>query len=54
MQRQHTQIRDEHVFLDPRFDEPWLEERALRQSFCEPTLRRLGLRYPPPYNTRYT
>jgi integrase len=53
-QRQHTQIRDEHVFLDPRYDKPWLEERAFRRSYWEPTLRRLGLRYRPPYNTRHT
>jgi integrase len=53
-QRKHTQIRDEHVFLDPRYDEPWFEERAFRRSYWEPTLRRLGLRYRPPYNTRDT
>ena len=33
---------------------PWLEERALRRSHGEPTLRRLGMRYRPPYNTRHT
>ena len=53
-QRKHTQIRDEHVFLDPRYDQPWLEERAFRRSYWEPTLRRLGMRYRPPYNTRHT
>ena len=53
-QRKHTQIRDEHVFLDPRYDHPWLEERAFRRSYWEPTLRRLGMRYRPPYNTRHT
>jgi integrase len=53
-QRKHTQIRDEHVFLDPRYEEPWFEERAFRRSYWEPTLRRLGLRYRPPYNTRHT
>jgi integrase len=42
------------VFLDPRYEEPWFEERAFRRSFWEPTLRRLGLRYRPPYNTRHT
>jgi integrase len=53
-QRAHTQMRDSHVFLDPRYGEPWLEERAFRRSFWEPTLRRLGMRYRPPYNTRHT
>lgn len=53
-QRKHTQMRDAHVFLDPRYGEPWLEERAFRRSYWEPTLRRLGMRYRPPYNTRHT
>lgn len=53
-QRKYTQIRDQHVFLDPRYDEPWYEERAYRRSYWEPTLRRLGMRYRPPYNTRHT
>ena len=38
-QRRHTQIRDEHVFLDPRCDRPWFEERAFRRSYWEPTRR---------------
>ena len=53
-QRKFTQIRDKHVFLDPRYDQPWYEERAFRRSYWEPTLRRLGMRYRPPYNTRHT
>jgi integrase len=53
-QRKHTQIRDEHVFLDPRYDKPWFEERAFRRSYWEPTLRRPGMRYRPPYNTHHT
>ena len=47
-QRKHTQVRNEHVFLDPRYEEPWFEERAFRRSYWEPTLRRLGMRYRPP------
>jgi integrase len=31
-QRKHTQVRDRHVFLDPRYDEPWFEERACRHD----------------------
>lgn len=53
-QRMHTQRRGEHVFLDPRYDTAWLEERAFRRSYWEPTLKRLGTRYRPPYNTRHT
>ncbi len=53
-QRKHTQVRNAHVFLDPRYEEPWFEERAFRRSYWEPSLRRLGMRYRPPYNTRHT
>ena len=53
-QRKHTQMREAHVFLDPRYDEPWYEERAFRRSYWEPTLQRLGMRYRQPYNTRHT
>lgn len=53
-QRKHTQVRNQHVFVDPRYDEPWFEERAFRRSYWEPTLRRLSMRYRRPYNTRHT
>lgn len=53
-QRALTQMRGEHVFLDPRYDTAWFEERAFRRSYWEPTLKRLSMRYRPPYNTRHT
>lgn len=53
-QRAHTQMRGEHVFLDPRYNTAWFEERAFRRSYWEPSLKRLGARYRPPYNTRHT
>jgi integrase len=53
-QKAHTFLAGEHVFLDPRYGTPWLEERAFRRSYWEPTLRALGMRYRPPYNTRHT
>lgn len=53
-QAKHTRMAGEHVFLDPRYDAPWLEERALRRSYWTPALKALGIRYRPPYNTRHT
>lgn len=53
-QRKHTQVGGAHVFLDPRYGTAWLEERAFRRSFWEPTLKRLAIRYRPPYNTRHS
>ncbi|MDP1650748.1 MAG: DUF3596 domain-containing protein [Rubrivivax sp.] len=53
-QRKHTQVAGAHVFLDPRYGTAWLEERAFRRSFWEPTLKHLAIRYRPPYNTRHS
>jgi len=53
-QRKHTQMAADHVWLDPRYGTPWLEERAFRRSYWEPCLKRLGIRYRPPNNMRHT
>jgi integrase len=53
-QRAHTQMSSEHVFHDPRYNSPWVDERAFRRSFWTPTLKALGLRYRRPYNLRHT
>lgn len=53
-QAKHTRMAGKHVFLDPRYGTPWLEERAYRRSYWTPALKALGIRYRPPYNTRHT
>ncbi len=53
-QRKFTQMLGEAVFHDPRYDTPWIDERAFRRSYWMPTLRRLGIRYRRPYNMRHT
>ena len=53
-QRPYSQMLGAYVFLDPRYGQPWFEERAFRRSYWEPTLKRLQMRYRPPYNTRHT
>lgn len=53
-QRVHTALAGGHVFLDPRYGTPWVEERAYRRSHWEPTLRALGIRYRRPYDSRHT
>lgn len=53
-QREHTQLAGGAVFLDPRYGEPWNEERAFRRSYWTPTLKLLGIRYRRPYNCRHT
>lgn len=53
-QRTATYLVGEHVFHDPRYGERWGDERAFRRSYWHPTLRRLAMRYRPPYNTRHS
>lgn len=53
-QAKHTRIAGAHVWLDPRYGTPWLEERAFRRSYWAPCLKRLGVRYRPPNNMRHT
>ena len=53
-QRKHSQIAGQHGRLDPRYSIPWREERALRRSYWEPCLKRLGIRYRPPNNMRHS
>lgn len=53
-QRKHTQLAGEHVWLDPRYGEPWTDERAFRRSYWTPCLKRLGIRYRAPRNLRHT
>lgn len=53
-QAKHTRMAGEHVWLDPRYGTPWLEERAFRRSYWTPTLKRLGIRYRRPYCLRHT
>jgi len=53
-QRKFTQMQGEVLFHDPRYDTPWIDERAFRRSYWTPTLKRLGIRYRRPYNMRHT
>lgn len=53
-QAKHTRVIGGHVWLDPRYNEPWKDERAFRRSYWTPTLKRLGIRYRRPYNMRHT
>ncbi len=53
-QKAHSYLAGAHVWLDPRYGTPWTEERAFRRSYWTPTLKRLGIRYRPPYSMRHT
>ena len=53
-QRQHSQLRGEEVFLNPRTGEPWLHDGPIRKTAWQPTLVRAKVRYRYPYQTRHT
>lgn len=53
-QKEHTYIVGATIFHDPRYDEPFDGDQAIRKSFWIPTLRRAKVRYRNPYQTRHT
>ncbi len=54
-QAKHTRITGEHVWLDPRYGIPWVDEQqAFRRHYWVPCLKHLGIRYRRPYNMRHT
>lgn len=42
------------IFQNPVTDKAWHDERSQRDTFWRPTLRRLGIRWRRPYQTRHT
>lgn len=53
-QREHTQLRGGFVFHDPRTGEPWSGDKAIREWHWRGLLKRAGVRYRYPYQTRHT
>lgn len=43
-----------HVFLNPRTGEPWTGDQAIRKTMWTHALRKAGVRYRRPYQTRHT
>jgi integrase len=53
-QAKHTRMAGAHVWMDPRYGLPWLDEHAFRRVFWMPTLKALGIRYRAPNQSRHT
>jgi integrase len=55
-QKAHTFLLDRGgwVFLDPRSGERWVDDWTPREMYWRPALRRLGIRYRSPYQTRHS
>jgi len=53
-QKAYTLLRDAEVFMNPRTNEAWAGDQPIRKTMWEPILRRAGVRYRRPYQTRHT
>lgn len=53
-QKQHTWLKGEEVFQNPRTGERWTGGQAIRKTLWMPILKRCGVRYRYPYQTRHT
>lgn len=53
-QKLFTFMKDATVFEDPKTNKPWASADAIRKKAWVPTLRKAGIRYRNPYQTRHT
>lgn len=50
----YTSMKNEYIFENPNTGKPWADEQQQRNNYWKPALKRLGIRYRRPYNTRHT
>lgn len=53
-QRQYSQLRGSRIFLCSRTGEPWQTDQQIRKSCWQPLLKKAGVEYRNPYQTRHT
>ncbi|SLK12882.1 integrase [Enterobacter sp. NFR05] len=53
-QKTFTFMKDAAIFEDPKTNKPWASADAIRKKAWVPTLRKAGIRYRNPYQTRHT
>lgn len=53
-QKAFSFMKDETVFEDPKTEKAWASADAIRKKAWVPTLRKAGIRYRNPYQTRHT
>jgi integrase len=53
-QKAHTFLANTYVFLNPRNNEPWTGDQPIRKTLWQPALKKAGVRYRIPYQTRHT
>lgn len=53
-QKPFTSMKSDFIFSDPKTGEPWANADAIRKKAWVPTLKKAGVRYRNPYQTRHT
>ncbi|MCK6436000.1 site-specific integrase [Rivihabitans pingtungensis] len=53
-QKSITYLTGGKIFINPRTREPWCGDQAIRKTLWTPALKRAGVRYRRPYQTRHT
>jgi integrase len=53
-QKQYTLLHSKKVFLNPFTNETWTGDQQIRKGFWIPLLKKAGVRYRNPYQTRHT
>lgn len=54
MERDSDEDTSSDIFQNPNTKRPWHDERSQRDHYWKPTLKKLGIRWRRPYNTRHT
>jgi len=53
-QKAYTFLADYRIFHTPNMNEPYISDQQIRRGFWKYALKKSGLRYRPPYQTRHT
>jgi len=53
-QKQYTLLHSNKIFHNPRINQPWAGDQAIRKTLWTPLLKKAGVRYRNPYQTRHT
>ncbi len=53
-QKSFTYLKDQEIFQNPRTSERWTGDQPIRKTLWQPALKRAGVRYRRPYQTRHS
>ena len=53
-QKPFTFLQDNKIFHNPRTNKPWQGDQAIRKTCWQPAIKKAGVRYRKPYQTRHT